>query len=92
MSIQRAVSYTHLKAISLAAACVSMLTLESTMLTTFGADQTEMLLQKVMLGVSGGMISVLIIAMAVYMILQSSKKLNLLKKAKEQTLSLIHIF
>ncbi len=44
-----------------------------------------MLLQKVMLGVSGGMISVLIIAMAVYMILQSSKKLNLLKKAKEQT-------
>ena len=77
--------YSASKAISLAAACVSMLTLESTMLTTFGADQTEMLLRKVMLGVSGGMISVLIIAMAVYMILQSSKKLNLLKKAKEQT-------
>ena len=72
--------YSASKAISLAAACVSMLTLESTMLTTFGGETMDMTSRKVMLGVSGGAISVFIIAMAVYMIMQSTKRLKSIKE------------
>lgn len=67
------------KAISLAAACVSMLTLESTMLTTFDDGTMDILSRRIMLGASGGIISVFIVAMAIYMIVQSSKKMKLLK-------------
>lgn len=64
------------KAISLTAACVSMLTLENTMLTTFGGTQMQPGTRMLFLGFSGGAISVFIIVMAVYMIAQSSQKLN----------------
>jgi hypothetical protein len=67
------------KAISLAAACVSMLTLESTMLTTFDDGTMDILSRRIMLGASGGIISVFIVAMAIYMIVQNSKKMKLLK-------------
>lgn len=73
------------KAISLAAACVSMLTLESTMLTTFENGTMDLFARRIMLGASGGVISAFIIAMAIYMIVQGSKKIKLLKTAKEQT-------
>ena len=66
------------KAISFAAALVSMLTLESTMLTTFGDGTMTAVEQKWMLGATGGAISVLIIATAIYMIVQSTKRLNLM--------------
>lgn len=69
--------YSASKAISLAAACVSMLTLESTMLTTFG-DTMDMASRRIMLGASGGVISAFIIAMAIYMIVSSTKKLRIL--------------
>lgn len=68
--------YSASKAISLAAACVSMLTLESTMLTTFGGGTADLAFRKMMLGISGGVISVFIIVMAIYMILRSSKILK----------------
>lgn len=71
------------KAISLAAALVSMLTLESTMLTTFDDGTMDLLTRKILLGTSGGAISVFIIAMAIYMIVRSNKKLKLLKTVKE---------
>ncbi len=71
--------YSASKAISLAAACVSMLTLESTMLTTFGEGSMDALTRKVLLGATGGAVSVFIIVMAIYMIVQSSKKLKALK-------------
>ena len=67
------------KAISLAAALVSMLTLESTMLTTFGDGTMTDTAQKWMLGATGGVISVLIVAMAIYMIVVGTKKLKQLK-------------
>ena len=67
------------KAISLAAALVSMLTLESTMLTTFGNGEMTATAQKWMLGATGGAISALIVAMAIYMIAVGTKKLNELK-------------
>ena len=71
------------KAISLAAALVSMLTLESTMLTTFGDGTMTAVEQKWMLGATGGAISVLIIATAVYMIVVGTKKLKLLESEVE---------
>lgn len=67
------------KAISLAAALVSMLTLESTMLTTFGDGTMTATAQKWMLGATGGVISVLIVATAIYMIVVGTKKLKELK-------------
>lgn len=76
--------YSASKAISLASACVSMLTLESTMLTTFGNGTMDLLTRRLFLALSGGAISAFIIAMAVYMIVQSTKKLKLLKTSKEQ--------
>ena len=75
--------YSASKAISLAAASVSLLTLESTMLTTFGGETMDAFSKKLMLGLSGGAIAAFIVVMAIYMIFQSTKKLKILKtKAK----------
>ena len=71
------------KAISLAAALVSMLTLESTMLTTFGDGTMNVTGQKWMLGATGGAISLLIVLAAIYMIVVSTKKLKQLKTEVE---------
>jgi len=68
--------YSASKAISLAAALVSMLTLESTMLTAFGDGTMTAMEQKIMLGATGGVISVLIVATAIYMIVVGTKKLK----------------
>ena len=75
--------YSASKAISLASACVSMLTLESTMLTTFNDGTMDLTTRRIMLGASGGAISVFIIAMAIYMIVRGTKKINLLSTEKE---------
>lgn len=72
------------KAISLASACVSMLTLESTMLTTFDDGTLDTLGRQIMLGASGGVISVFIVAMAIYMIVQSSRKMKMLKMGSNE--------
>ncbi|MBR7151827.1 MAG: hypothetical protein IKD02_05775 [Clostridia bacterium] len=71
------------KAISLAAALVSMLTLESTMLTTFGDGTMTDTAQKWMLGATGGVVSLLIVATAMYMIVVGTKKLKQLKSEVE---------
>ena len=71
------------KAISLAAALVSMLTLESTMLTTFGDETMTAVQQKWMLGATGGVISALIVATAIYMIVTGTKKLKQLESEVE---------
>lgn len=67
------------KAISFAAACVSMLTLTSTMLTTFSDGTMDALTQKLMLGGVGFAVSAVVVTMAIYMIAQSTKKLRSLK-------------
>ena len=64
------------KAISFAAACVSMLTLTSTMLTTFSDGSMDALTQKWMLGGVGAAVSGVVLAMAVYMIVQSTRRLK----------------
>ena len=71
--------YSASKAIGFAAACVSMLTLESTMLTTFSDGGVTLAERKIMLGCTGVAICLFIVAMAIYMIVQSSKKLKELK-------------
>lgn len=71
--------YSASKAISLVAALVSILTLESTMLTTFGKETMTATEQKWMLGATGGVISLLIVATAIYMIIVGTKKLRELK-------------
>ena len=71
------------KIISLTAALVSMLTLESTMLTAFGDGTMTATDQKWMLGATGGAISVLIVATAIYMIVVGTKKLKELKTEVE---------
>lgn len=63
------------KAISLAAACVSVLTLENTMLTTFGKDM-ERETQQLFLGLSGAAISAFILVMAICLIVHGSKKIK----------------
>lgn len=67
------------KAISFAAACVSMLALTSTMLTTFNDGTMNAFTQKMMLGSVGLAVSGVIVVMAIYMIVQSTKKLKVFK-------------
>lgn len=76
--------YSASKAISLAAACVSMLTLESTMLTTFSDGTMDLTARRIMLGASGGAVSVFIITMAIYMIVTGTKRIKLLNTAGEK--------
>ena len=76
--------YSASKAISLASACVSMLTLSSTMLTTFGDGSITLAQRKLMLGLIGGTVVAFIVAMAVYMIAQGAKKLKQIN-TEEQT-------
>lgn len=68
------------KAISLASACVSLLTLEATMLTTFGTESLTLFARRIFLGTSGGAVSAFIIAMAVYMIFHGSKAIRKLRQ------------
>jgi hypothetical protein len=71
--------YTATKSISLAAASVSILTLEATMHQTFGGETVDDLTRKLFLGLTGGAVATFIIVMSVYMIHISTKKLALLK-------------
>ena len=71
--------YSASKAISLAAACVSMLTLTSTMLTAFGDGSMSLTDRRIMLGAVGGGVCAFIIVMAIGMIVQSARQINALK-------------
>lgn len=62
------------KAINLTAALVSMLSLETAMLARFGSDQPGF--RRIMLGASGGVVCAIVLAMAVYMIVRSTKQLK----------------
>ena len=70
------------KAISLTAALVSMLALETAMLSQFGGEGDE-LLRKVMLSASGGAVCAFVFGMAVYMVVHATKQIKILKGANE---------
>ncbi len=71
------------KAISFASALVSMLTLESTMLTAFSDGTMSAVEQKWMLGATGGGIVAIILAMAISMIVSGTKKIKLIKSEEK---------
>jgi len=68
--------YSASKAINLVAACVSMLTLESTMLTTFSDGTMDGATQKILLGTTGGVVCITVIFIAIYMIVNGTKKIK----------------
>ena len=70
--------YSASKAISLASACVSMLTLESTMLTTWGKTESPAFRQ-LMLALTGGVIVIFIVVMAIYMITSGNRGIRTLQ-------------
>lgn len=67
------------KTISLAAVCVSTLTLERSMLASFRSEKMTPQLQRLFLALSGGGVSLFIIVTALFMILSAGKKLKLLE-------------
>ena len=68
------------KAISFAAACVSMLTLTSTMLTTFNDGTMDPFARKMMLGSVGVAVILVVISMAAGMIARGTRKLKQLNQ------------
>ena len=62
------------KVINLTAALVSMLSLETAMLAQFGADEPAF--RQIMTAASGGGVCVIVLGMAIFMIVRSTKELN----------------
>lgn len=62
------------KAINLVAAMVSILSLETAMLARFGEDNEEF--RAIMTGVTGGVVCIIVIGMAIFMIWKSTKQLK----------------
>ena len=71
------------KAINFAAACVSMLTLTSTMLTTFSDGSFDEMGQKMMLGGVGFAVSAIIVVMAIVMIVRATKRIKQFKTEEQ---------
>ena len=67
--------YSAAKTISLIAGCVSMLTLETTMLTTFGTSESTSFSQ-IILSITGAAVIGFAITMAIIMIIKGNKKLK----------------
>lgn len=67
------------KAIKLAAALVSMLSLETAMLAQFDTGERSPLFKKVMNATTGGGVCLFVLAMAVFMIVKSTKQLKKLR-------------
>lgn len=69
------------KAVSLTAAMVSMLSLETAMLTQFGAADDPMFRQ-IMTASTGAAISVIVLGMAVFMIVKSTIQMKYIRQEK----------
>ena len=76
--------YSASKAISFAAACVSMLTLSSTMLTTFSNGTVDLSGRRIMLGAIGAVVSAIVVTMAIYMIAKGNRGLKKRKIEQDQ--------
>ena len=68
------------KAIKLATALVSMLSLETAMLMQFNNKENAEAFRQIMTGTTGGAVCVIVIATAIFMIVKSTKQLKQLKK------------
>lgn len=79
--------YAAAKVVSLASACVSMLTLEAAMLTAFGKETMDDLTRKLFLGLTGFAVCAFIILMALGMIYNGNERLRRIKNGKQRNLS-----
>lgn len=75
--------YSASKAISLASASVSMLTLENTMIASVGTENDETFRQ-IMTIITGGVVCVFVLGLAIYMIVNSTKQLKKMKTDGEE--------
>ncbi len=66
------------RAVNVAAALISMLSLETAMITQFG-DESDTVFRHVMIASTGGSICFIVLSMAVFMILLATKSLKKLK-------------
>lgn len=64
------------KAVNLAAALVSMLSLETAMLTQFGGEKNAPTFRRWMTGATGGGVCIFVVGMGLYMVVHASKQLN----------------
>lgn len=71
------------KVVSLAAALVSMLSLETAMLTQFGSTDSEMS-RRIMTACTGAGVCTIILAMAVYMIYHATRELKCARTEEEK--------
>jgi hypothetical protein len=67
--------YSAAKAISLTSACVSIITLEATMLTVFGSDM-DLIVRKILLGFTGGIVSIFVVVLAINIIVNGMKQMK----------------
>lgn len=73
------------KSINLAAAMVSMLSLETAMLSQFGGENTSPYFDQIMVGATGAGVSIIVLAMSVYIIVRTNKEIKKLKINNSQT-------
>ena len=64
-------------------AMVSMLSLETAMISRFGADQPDF--RRIMTSASGGCVCIIVLGMAVYMIIKSTKRLKELESSDSRS-------
>jgi MFS family permease len=76
--------YSAAKVVSLASACVSMLTLEAAMLTAFGDETMNDLTRKLFLGLTGFAVCAFIILMAINMIHYGNDRLRRIANARQR--------
>lgn len=67
------------KSISLAAALVSMLSLETAMLSQFGAENTTPHFNQIMVGATGAGVCVIVVTMSLYTIVRTNRELRKLR-------------
>ena len=73
------------KSISLAAAFVSMLSLETAMLSQFGSENTRPHFNRIMVGATGAGVCAIVVVMSLYIIVRTSKELKKIRINDSQT-------
>lgn len=74
--------YSAAKSISLTSACVSIITLETTMFTSFGND-LDIITRRIILGLTGAAVSIFVLMVAINIIVNGNKKLKEIKLDNE---------
>lgn len=71
--------------VNLVAALVSMLSLETAMLTQFDAENTSPYFRQVMTGATGGAVCVIVVGMSIFMVARATKQIKKLKNNNLET-------